>query len=278
MNNKLYIGDNLEIMRSLPNESVDLIATDPPFYSRKNYQEFDDRWSSLEEFIEFMRLRLIEMHRLLKPTGSIYLHLNQSASHYIKIEMDKIFGTDQFVNDIIWTYAVNGRPPKYGFPKKHDNILFYRKSSISTFNRLYQDIPKDAYKKFSKTDEDGRKYKVYTKAHAKKKYLDEYKGIPIPSYWTDIISFSSCAQSKERTGYPTQKPIKIYNRIIKASSNEGDLVLDPFAGSGTTLDAAQSLNRCWIGIDKNPNAVNYIKKRFDDRYGLLNPNYEVIHE
>ena len=106
--NKLFIGDNLEIMRSLPDESVDLIATDPPFYSKKNYKEFDDRWSSMEEFIGFMKLRLIEMRRLLKETGSIYVHSDQSASHYLKVEMDKIFGEDNFKNDIVWCYAAQG--------------------------------------------------------------------------------------------------------------------------------------------------------------------------
>ena len=280
MNNKLFIGDNLSIMRSLPNESIDLIATDIPFnsgrsYSSKNGIEFDDRWSSLEEFIEFMKLRLIEMHRLLKETGSVYVHCDQSASHYLKVEMDKIFGVDNFKNDIVWCYAAQGKPPKNGFPRKYDNILFYTKSNKSTFNREYIPLSEEEInKRYRHVDENGKKFYWYRR---KNKIYYNGEGIPVLSWWTDIKGFGTQTRSKERIGYPTQKPMKLYQRIIKASSNEGDLILDPFCGSGTTLDAAQLLNRNWIGIDKNPNTIDYIKNRFN-KYGLLQPDYEVIHE
>ena len=136
--NKLFIGDNLSIMRSLPDESADLIVTDPPFNSGKSYKsqngvEFDDRWSSLEEFIEFMKLRLIEMRRLLKETGSVYVHCDQSASHYLKVEMDRIFHIDNFHNDIIWSYNSGGGTTRR-FGRKHDNVLFYSKTGDHIFH------------------------------------------------------------------------------------------------------------------------------------------------
>ena len=289
MNNKLYVGDNLAIMRSLPDESVDLIATDPPFYSKKNYKEFDDRWSSLEEFIEFMRLRLIEMRRLLKETGSIYVHCDQSASHYLKVEMDKIFGRENFRNDIIWGYNKWSNTAKF-FQKNHDNILYYSKTNNYTFNPIYGNLTESTkklrtkgyhihYKQNALLVYDDTKPKVQELINSNKfdkiYYEKGNDGVVLSDNWNDISLLNSMAN--ERTGYPTQKPLALYQRIIQASSNEGGLILDPFCGSGTTLDAAQSLNRRWIGIDKNANAVDYIKKRFD-KYGLLQPNYEVIHE
>lgn len=253
MNNKLFIGDNLSIMRSLPYESVDLIATDPPFMSQRNYGEFNDKWSSIKEFIEFMKLRLIEMYRLLKPTGSIYLHLDQSSSHYMKMEMDQIFHVNNFQNDIIWSYNSGGGTIRR-FGRKHDNILFYSKTDNHIFHadNVRVPYPHD--------------------------YGDKIPTNPKGKVASDvIININRLSNSaKERNGYPTQKPVKLYKWLINASSNEGDLVLDPFVGSGTSLDAAQSLNRNWIGIDQNPNTISYIKKRFD-KYGLLQPKYEVIH-
>ena len=276
MNNKLFIGDNLSIMRSLPNESIDLIATDIPFnsgrsYSSKNGVEFNDKWSSMEEFRGFMRLRLIEMHRLLKPSGSIYVHLDTSASHYIRIEMDRIFHADNFQNDIIWSYHGNAGSRKR-WSKRHDIILMYTKSNKFTFYPQFEPYTRKQLNRYKETDKDGRRFwwNNSKKTGKYKCYMKE--GTLIGDTWTDIEILTS---QKERTGYPTQKPLALYQRIIKASSNEGDLILDPFAGSGTTLDAAQLLNRNWIGIDQNPNTVDYIKKRFD-KYGLLHPNYEVI--
>lgn len=294
MNNKLFIGDNLEIMRKLPDESVDLCCTDPPFrsgrsYKSKNGVEFNDRWKSIDEFCGFMRLRLVEMHRILKPTGSIYVHLDQTSSHYIKIEMDRIFGQENFHNEIIWCYSKWSKDTKR-FKRSHDNILYYSKTHDHTFNPIYRELSESS----KQTREKGYHihYKanillVYDATKPKAKELIEsgkfnkvnydkgVDGVLLPDYWTDIPVPGS--NSKKRNGYPTQKPLELYQRIIEASSNEGDLVLDPFCGSGTTLDASQSLNRQWIGIDRNPNTIDYIKKRFDE-YGLLNPNYEVIHE
>ena len=325
--NKLFIGDNLSIMRSLPDESIDLIATDPPFMSQRNYGEFKDKWKSIEEFCGFMRLRLIEAHRLLKPIGSIYVHLDPTISHYIKIEMDRIFGINNFRNEIIWQRTFGHKPCKRNLPNNSDSILRYSKTNNYIWNLDHMYIKGDhSYiSKFNKNDNDGKgsyylNYFEMAKQHQKperdlkpytyevlglsgtykwvkdraiqgvkdnivvrnnnniyhKIYLNEQKGIQINNIWTDIHNVMK--NSSEYTGYNTQKPLALYQRIIQLSSNKEDLVLDPFCGSGTTLNASQSLNRNWIGIDKNPNTVDYIKNRFDDRYGLLNPNYEVIYE
>ncbi len=334
MRNKLYFGDNLEVMREMKSNRVDIICTDPPFNSGRDYNDFlesqaqkkaftdiwfydksaensredirirakddllnDTVYSSVDQaligcdyllqhketgwrgamrsYLAFMGPRIVEMHRILKPTGSIYLHCDPTASHYLKVIFDAVFDqknncdNENFLNEIIWTYAVKGNPPKYGYPRKHDNILFYRKSNKSTFNRLYQNISQeDLEKRFPKIDEDGRRYKVYTKEHGKRKYLDEYLGIPTPDYWTDIPSFGTATQSKERTGYPTQKPRKLYEMMIEASSNKGDLVLDPFAGCGTTIDAAQAKRRRWEGIDLTLLALEPMKDRIYERYKL----------
>ena len=271
--NKIYIGDNLQIMKSLKSELVDLIATDPPFYSQRDYGDFDDQWESLDEFLNFMKPRLIEMHRLLKPTGSIYIHCDQSASHYLKVEIDKIFGYNNFKNDIAWGYSAQGKPPNGAFPHKHDNILFYTKSNKSTFNREYIPLSEEEInKRYRHTDETGKKYYWYRKKH---KIYYNGEGIPVLSWWNDITGFGTMTRSKEKSGYQTQKPRKLYERIIKTSSNHGDIVLDCFCGSGTTLDAAETLGRNWIGIDKNSDCLDHIRKRFNDRHALLS-SYKII--
>ena len=326
MNNKLYIGDNLEIMRSLPDESVDLCYTDPPFMSQRSYgSEFNDKWSSIDEFCGFMRLRLIEIHRLLKPTGSIYLHLDESASHYIKIEMDRIFGKGNFKNQITWKRTSGNKQCTKTLPNNSDYILRYAKSKKSTWNldHMYLERDESYIKKYNKDDNDGKgsyRYNYFglpkrerqnqntikknsyellglygsykwNKERAdqgvkdgiivrnnnkiyQKLYLNDAKGIQIDNIWIDIHNVRG--QSPEYIGYPTQKPVALYQRMIQLSSNKNNIVLDPFCGSGTSLDAAQSLNRNWIGIDNNPNTIDYIKNRFD-KYGLLNDGYEVIY-
>ena len=138
--NKIYCGENLEIMRSLPNNSIDLIATDPPFFSQRDYGDFDDRWDNLENYLEFIVERVKEMYRLLKDSGSLYLQCDTSASHYLKVELDKIFGQEHFKNEIIWCYSVHGGKPKKAFPKKSDRILFYSKTNNHTFNTIYSII------------------------------------------------------------------------------------------------------------------------------------------
>ncbi len=207
-------------------------------------------------YLTYMAERLAEMQRILKPTGSIYLHCDPTASHYLKIIMDDIFGKENFRNEIIWAYPPGGRGPKYGFHRKHDVILYYSKSDQPCFTRQYTALSEDAISKFTQVDEDGRAYKEYPGGRT---YLDDIKGRPVPDCWTDVHSLGQ-TQSKERLGYATQKPLALLKRIVEASSNEGDLVLDPFCGCGTAIEAAHLLNRRWAGIDISSFAIDLIRR------------------
>ena len=272
--NTLYQGDNLAILREIPDNSIDLIATDPPFNTGRDWGAFNDKWEGgLKGYLKFMEARCVEMHRVLKDTGSLYLHCDPTASHYLKVMLDGIFGVGNFRNEIVWKRQ-SGRTNHVRtlWSKEHDVILFYTSSNKYTFNPIYQPLTEDSLARYSKTDEDGRKYYLdrgnrQRKQEARRYYLDELKGAVCDTLWIKGLQLGSVA--KERLGYPTQKPVVIYERIIKASSNEGDIVLDPFAGSGTTLDAAQSLNRNWIGIDSGEQAIETIIKRMEDRHGLF---------
>ena len=297
--NTLWAGvDNLPVMRGINSACVDLIYLDPPFNSNANYAapigsaaagaEFKDTWTlndikvewlnlleqkhqdlsrfiqaisdnSMKSYLCYMAVRLLEMKRLLKLTGSIYLHCDPTASHYLKIIMDYIFGSKNFRNEIVWCYPPNGRPPKLNFPRKHDVILFYGKSNKVYFKQPFVELNEYQKGKFSKIDSDGRKYKEYLKGN--RAYLDENKGNPIPCWWVDI---GIATQSRiEHCGYPTQKPLKLLQRIIEASSSEGDLILDPFCGCVTTPIAAHQLHRNYIGIDISPKAEELMKLRFE---------------
>ena len=303
-NRTLFHGDNLKFLRSLNSESIDLIATDPPFNKGKDFHatpgslakgaKFQDRWSwendvheewidqikddypRLMEAIEsaryahsdgmgaymcFMAVRLLAMRRVLKPTGSIYLHCDPTASHYLKAIMDAIFGWKNFRNEIVWHYRTGGSS-KRNFAKKHDIILLYSKSDHYIFNHM---------KERSYTKSKSRKpglvvYGVGRETVFKEDNKGVYADVTMRDVW-DISYINS--QAKERTGYPTQKPLKLYERIIKASSNEGDIVLDPFAGCATTCVAAERLNRQWIGIDIWEKAHEVVVKRIEKEVGLL---------
>ena len=278
--NKLYLCDNLTILKGLPDAFVDLIATDPPFNTGRDWGAFNDRWEGgMTGYLKFMEVRLIEMHRVLKTTGSIYLHCDPTAGHYLKVLLDGIFGIKNFKREIIWnTPILSGFKARVGnrnYVRGHDTILFYVKSSSYTWNAPRQPHRKEYLDKFKKTDASGRKYfDVSGKRSGNRQYLDKViaAGRAVGDVWSDIVSLQQAPRSKERLGYPTQKPLALLDRIIKTSSNEGDLVLDPFAGSGTTLVASQSLNRRWIGIEQNPEAVVMIEKRVRDQA------YEVLYQ
>jgi len=255
--NRLFFGDNLHIMRQLPSKSIDLIYIDPPFFSGRNYnvlfgdkneiRSFSDIWEGgLPGYLIWLNARLYEMKRLLKDTGSIYVHLDWHACHYVKVEMDKIFGVDNFVNEIIWRYRTGGSS-KRTFAKKHDTILLYRKTED-----YYLNLPKE---------------KAYTKSKSRKAGIVDY-GAGYAEFFEDengvynLVNMSDVweipyinSQAKERIGYPTQKPEKLLERIIKASSKEGDVVADFFCGGGTTPAVAQRLNRRWIACDQSRIAV-----------------------
>jgi site-specific DNA-methyltransferase (adenine-specific) len=314
----IYCGDNLEQLKKLPDECIDLIYIDPPFNSNRNYEvfwgetkekrAFDDRHASTQAYIEFMRPRCVELHRVLKKTGSFYYHCDWHASHYVKIMLDQIFGQNQFQTEIIWR-RTNAKGLAFrSFPNDHDSVFYYTKSDDYAFNRQYlphdEEYVKDFYKQVE--PETGRQYQLadltnpnkdrpnltyeflgikrvwrWTKermqeAYEKgliiqsspsavprlKRYLDEQEGIPVDSIWADIPPIQS--QSEERLGYPTQKPLALLDRIIKASSNPNDIVLDAFCGCGTALVAAENLGRQWIGIDISPTACRVMAKRLRD--------------
>jgi len=237
-------------MREFSNESIDLIYLDPPYYTNRNFKnnnyKFSDKWKNIDAYLEFMEVRLTETHRILRSTGSIYLQADWRVIFDLKPIMDSIFGRDNFKNDIVWSYNSGGSSKKTKFAKKHDTILFYTKSDTSTFNT--QRIPYEC---------------GISKKHKHNFHKD---GKRMGDSWNDIHTLSTTA--RERTGYPTQKPIALLDRIITVSSNLGDIVLDPFCGSGTALKSAQNLGRQYIGIDENIYAVEVSNKRL--RHGLSN--------
>lgn len=371
--NRLYFGDNLDILREhLADESVDLIYLDPPFNSSATYnvlfQEkggeksaaqitaFEDTWhwgeesqaayeevvtegpeklsslmqalksflgtSDMMAYLTMMAPRLVELHRVLKQTGSIYLHCDPTASHYLKIVIDAIFGADKYRNEIIWKRSSAHNDTKQGarhYGRVTDTILFYAKEKNNTWNQEY--VPYDEEyinRDYRRIDEDGRRYRLdniqgpggaekgnpyyevmgvsrhwrYSKEKMQeliaqgrivqqspgvvpsyKRYLDEMPGLPVQNLWDDISVINN--RSKEKLGYPTQKPEALLERIIKASSNEGDIVLDPFCGCGTTINVAERLHRRWIGIDITHLAVTLIRRRLQDTFGAELAPYEV---
>jgi len=317
--NTLYYGDNLEVMRQhLPDESVDLVYLDPPFNSNTDYnvlfaergetessaqiRAFEDTWhweaaaveayyeavqsshgrvpdamqgframlgeSDVLAYLAMMAPRLVELHRVLKPTGSIYLHCDPTASHYLKLLMDAVFGAENFQNEIIWAYK-SGGATKRRFARKHDVVFFYAKSLKQC---RFNPIKEKSY---------NRGYKPY-RFKGVEEYQDEtgwYTLVNMKDVWhIDMIGRTA----KERLGYPTQKPEALLERIIQASSNEGDVVLDPFCGCGTATAVAQKFNRRWIGIDITHLAVNLIKYRLWDSFRISNkndpPDYQVLGE
>jgi site-specific DNA-methyltransferase (adenine-specific) len=269
MENKVYFSDNLKALSETPSESVDLIYIDPPFntgrvQSRKRFRTVQDEsgdrvgfagrtyksevlsengyLDSFDDYTAFLKPRLQEAWRVLKPDGSLYFHIDYREVHYCKVMLDQIFGRENFLNEIIWAYDYGGRA-KDRWPAKHDDILYYVKDRQNyTFNREAIDrIPYMAPGLVSKE-------KV-----AKGK-------LPTDTWWHTIVG----TNSKEKTGYPTQKPLAIIERILAASSDPGDLVLDFFAGSGTTGAACLKLGRHFILVDNNPQSIEVMKKRFNN--------------
>ncbi len=285
----IYCGDNIITLKGIPGNSVDLIYIDPPFNSNRNYETFwedtqqkrafEDRFGDAQAYIDYMRPRVTELHRILKDTGSFYYHCDWHASHYIKIMLDQIFNFNNFQNEIIWHYEKWTSPSKKSFQKNHDTILFYSKSPNNNLN-IISTITKNLEDKYKKGYSLGGGYGskgliVYDKNHPKVKDLiasRKYKvvyaskeGKPLSDVWS--IPFIN-PMAKERLGYPTQKPLSLLERIIKASSNKGDIVLDAFCGCGTTLVAAEKLGRKWIGIDISPTACRVMADRLWDIFKL----------
>ncbi len=373
MTNRLYYGDNLEILRNreyFPDECVDLIYLDPPFNSNRNYNvlfkaesgadseaqitAFEDTWhwgetaedtyqdiilnapekvstaiealmnlnrrNQMMAYLVMMTARLVELRRVLKSTGSLYLHCDPTASHYLKIVLDAIFGPTSFRNEVVWKRTSTHSDAKR-LGRVHDVVLYYAKSQSVTWNTVYRQLDESYVRaKYRYQDEDGRKWRAdnltatglagggytyewngvtriwrcpietmkrlesenriyYTRngVASYKRYLDESKGQPLNDVWTDVFPINS--QAKERLGYPTQKPEALLERIIMMSTNEGEVVLDPFCGCGTAIAAAHKLGRKWIGIDITHLSIALQKYRLQDMFELASgDDYEVIGE
>ena len=312
-NRTIFTRDNLEVLRGMDSNSVDLVYLDPPFNSNRNYAapvgskaagaEFKDSWSmddtkhewhgliadehpELYKVIEgagaaggkgdkayliYMSMRLLELRRILKPTGSIYYHCDPVMSHGVKLVMDAVFGRDNFRNEIIWRIGwISGyKTQKQGFIRNHDTLLYYVNGAKFTFCKEYIPYPKDYVRRDGKPPSG--------------------KGIPIEDTWNcsgaDVLdSIMIKSFSKEKTGYPTQKPLALMERIISASSKKDGMVLDPFCGCATTCIAAEKLGRQWIGIDISPKAADLVKVRLLETVGvaektkkMLLPRGFVIH-
>ncbi len=232
-------------------------------------------------YLVMMAVRLVELHRVLKSTGSIYLHCDPTASHFLKMELDAVFGSDNFRREIIWSIETSSgfKSQANNWIRGHDTVLYYCKSKYK-FNKQFLPLSPNTIKRYDKTDEDGRKFKIYydNGNGERRVYLDKSKGRPLTDTWTDIIGFQTVNQGDEYLGYPTQKPEALLERIIEASSNEGDVVLDPFCGCGTAVAVAERLKRRWIGIDITHLAITLMKKRLDDTFGKELSPYKVIGE
>lgn len=278
--NRLIWGDNLHVMRQIPTNSVDLIYIDPPFFSGKEYnviwgdnnelRSFNDIWEGgLDGYLIWLNARIYEMKRMLKATGSIYIHCDWHASHYIKVEMDKIFGYENFLNEIIWSYT-SGGVSKQWFGRKHDVIFLYAKNIGNHVIHLPQE------KSYTRTlpephTNSGQKLSVMRddtcdlceNGHPGQKY----RMVTMRDNWADIRSLFR--NDSEMLGYPTQKPEALLERIIKASSNEGDVVADFFVGGGTTAAVAQRLGRRWIACDQSRVAVAVTAERLKQQAQTL---------
>ena len=324
---RIICGDAYKKIQKLSSQSVDLCYLDPPFFSKRLFEvetkdgklnSFDDTWDNdIEKYLNYMNKVLIECHRVLKKTGSLYLHCDWHVSHYLKVELDRIFGYDKFRNEIIWRRHNAHNDTKQGcklFGRVHDIIFFYSKSKKYIWNPIYEPYPEEYIQKNYKRVEgkSGRRYALgdlsgpggHSKGNPKyeflgvtrywrysnvkmkklykegriiqtkegnvpvlKRYLDEMPGLTLQDVWCDVWSDIKSVQvtKNESVDYPTQKPIRLLERIIEVSTNEKDIVLDCMCGSGTTLIAAKNLNRKYIGIDKSYEACNISRNRIRQR-------------
>ena len=205
-----------------------------------------------------MALRLVEVHRLLKPSGGLWLHCDFHASHHLRMLLELIFGRANFRNEIAWCYPSGGLGPRFSFPQRHDVLLWFAKTNKHPFNKPY--LPFTAKQRAAFTGNDPLKGKFKRYPHGTT-YLNDLPGAPVTSWWSDIQPLGVKVNAAERTGYPTEKPIELVKRIIEASSNRGDLIMDPFCGSGAALIAAEAAGREWIGMDINKQAVEAVDEK-----------------
>jgi DNA modification methylase len=257
----LYFGDNLIVCESLLKEFGDaftLIYLDPPFFTQKSFCGFDDHWKDLKEYVSYLRERVLLFHRLVAPHGSMVIHVDSRVSHYVKVMVDEIFGYDTFASEIIWRYRRWPTKTK-NFQRIHDTLLRWVRDSKTDprFVQQYEPLAPSTlktmgnFKQLAIFDSEGKRHFSLTQ--------DSSPGVPLGDVW-DIPILAS--QSKERTGYPTQKPEALLKLLIASLTFEDDLILDPYMGSGTTLTIGSSLNRRVIGIDSSSTAFEIVKQRF----------------
>ena len=271
--NKIYHGNCVEKLKEIEANKVDLIYFDPPFFTQRKHSltnkdnsktyEFDDKYNSIEEYLELVENVLLESKRVLKNTGSVFLHCDKTASHNIRVVMDKVFGRENFQSEIIWSYK-RWSNAKKGLLNAHQVIFFYSKTQDFKFNTLYTDYSAttnlDQILQDRERNENGKS--VYKKDENGNVVLGkEKKGVPLSDVWE--IPYLN-PKAKERTGYPTQKPVLLLNQILNIVTDEGDLVVDPFCGSGTTCVSAKSLKRQFIGIDISKDAVELANSRLEE--------------
>ena len=302
-NRTLYHGDNLDFLRGMNSETVHLIATDPPFNKNRDFHatpdslakgaRFRDRWSwerdvheewvdsikddwpavwsvieaarsaygdDMAAFLCWLGVRVMEMRRVLRQDGSLYLHIDHTAHAYVKALLDAIFGHKNFRNEIVWHYYNIANVARKHFGRKHDSILWYSKSAKASFN--WDDMREE----YSPNSNWVKSFESY----GDDRYKPDKRGKLMHDVWR-LPTINNMA--KERTGYPTQKPLALYERIVKASSNEGDFVLDPFCGCATTPVAAERLGRQWIGMDIWDGAKDIVLMRLE-KEGMARPDSE----
>ncbi len=281
--NQILQGHCLERLKEIESNSVDLVYFDPPFFTQKKHSlsnrdnsktyHFDDKYESLTDYLSLIENTLIESRRVLKTTGSVFLHCDKTASHHIRIIIDKIFGGENFQNEIIWSYK-RWSNAKKGLLNSHQIIFFYSKTADFKFNTLYTDYSAttnlDQILQDRERDQHGKS--VYKRDGDGNTIMGkEKKGVPLSDVWE--IPYLN-PKAKERTGYPTQKPVLLLNQIINIATQKGDLVVDPFCGSGTTCVSAKLLERNFIGIDISEDAVvlanSRLKEMVVSRSNLLN--------
>lgn len=250
--NLIIKGNNLLALSLLLKQyegQVQLIYIDPPYNTGNDSFKYNDRFNH-SSWLSFMKNRLELAYKLLKDNGSIYVQIDNNESAYLKVLMDDIFGAENFQTEIIWVLdgASGYKSLVNNYVRGHDSILFYSKNNDFKYNKTYLPYDEKQLKRFTKIDEDGRRYKPITKT--RRLYLDEAKGIPLTDVWSDIASFQTIVNSPERTGFDTQKPEKLIERIIGCSTDQNDIVLDFHLGSGTTSSVAHKMNRKYIGVEQ----------------------------
>ena len=270
--NEAIHGDCLHVMKEMADKSVDLIYLDPPFFTkrkhslssrdRSSHYSFDDLWACHKTYADFMFSRLFEARRILKDSGTIFIHRDKTANHILRLIGEDIFGEENFLSEIIWSYKRWSNSAKNLTPN-HQNILFFSKSYDYKFNKIFTDYSETTNidQILQKRSRDEHNKSIYAREQdGSVVSSDEKKGVPLADVWE--IPFLN-PKAKERTGYPTQKPILLLDRIIEIATDEGDIVLDPFCGSGTTLVAAKMKGRRYIGIDVSIEAIELTKSRLE---------------